>query len=201
MPISSAPAPAVFLDKDGTLVENVPYNVDPRLMRLTRRAAAGLRRLAEAGYRLVVVTNQSGVGRGLFAETALSAVQRRLDELILECGAVMAGFYYCPHHPEAVVEAYRGECECRKPSPGMLLRAARELHLDLERSWLVGDILDDISAGRRALCRTVLLDNGHETEWNLSAERRPDFYACDLAEAANCILAAEGLRTSLEAVR
>jgi ribonucleoside-diphosphate reductase alpha chain len=96
----------------------------------------------------------------------------------------LAGFYYCPHHPHGSVPAYAVTCDCRKPRPGLILRAAREQGVDPARSWLVGDILDDVEAGRAAGCRTVLLDNGHETEWVLSPARRPDGVAADLAEAA-----------------
>ena len=178
----------VFLDKDGTLVEDVPYNVDPARIRLTDGAAEGLRRLHAAGYRLVVVSNQAGVARGYFPEEALEAVGRRLRELLAQAGVPLGGFYYCPHHRDGSVRRYAVACDCRKPAPGMLRRAAREHGLDLPRCWLVGDILDDVEAGRRAGCRTVLLENGHETEWVWSPERVPDLRAANLAEAAERIL-------------
>lgn len=182
--------PAIFLDKDGTLVEDVPYNINPDLMVLTDGAARGLRRLSEAGYRLVVVTNQSGVARGYFPEAALEGVREDLDRLILRAsGARLAGFYYCPHHPEGVVPGYAIECDCRKPRPGMLLRAAKELDIDLSRSWMVGDVLNDVEAGRRAGCRTILINNGNETEWQKGPYREPDFLAGDLSQAAEIILA------------
>ena len=180
---------AVLLDKDGTLVENVPYNVDPDRLRLTPGAVEGLGRLARAGYRLIVVSNQSGVARGLFSESALAAVEQRLGELLAAAGARLDGFYYCPHYPAGRVAAFARECECRKPRPGLLRRAAREHGLALARCWLIGDILDDVQAGRAAGCRTVLLDNGHETEWLLSRERLPDHLAADLDQAARLILA------------
>ncbi len=182
---------AVFLDKDGTLVEDLPYNVDPEKIRLGLGAPAGLPTLHAAGYRLVVVSNQSGVARGRFPEPALESVRRRLGELLADCGAALAGFYYCPHHPAGTVPRFAVRCGCRKPAPGLLLRAARELDLDLARSWLVGDILDDVEAGNRAGCRTVLLDNGHETEWRRGPWRRPHQVAADLAEAARLILAGD----------
>lgn len=179
---------AVFLDKDGTLVENLPYNVDPERIRLTRGALEGLAELHAAGYLLVVVSNQSGVARGFFPESALAGVERRLRGLLGEAGLRLAGFYYCPHHPEGKVAAYARECECRKPHPGLLVQAARDLELDLEACWMVGDILDDVEAGRRAGCRTVLLDNGGETEWITSPQRLPDWTVPDLAAAASAIL-------------
>lgn len=180
---------AVFLDKDGTLIENVPYNVDPARIRLGPGASAGLPLLHRAGYRLFVVSNQSGVARGYFAEAALREVERRLRTLLAALGVPLDGFYYCPHHPDGLVPSYARACACRKPAPGLLLRAADEHGLDLERSWLIGDILDDVEAGRQAGCRTVLLLNGHETEWRAGPERRPDFVVGDLATAARLILA------------
>lgn len=185
--LASTAKPAVFLDKDGTLVEDVPYNVEPRLMRLAPRAGEALRLLAPH-YRLVVISNQSGVARGYFLEAALGGVELRLRQLLAACGVELAGFYYCPHHPQGQVAAYRLACDCRKPRPGMLLAAAREHNLNLRQSWMVGDILDDVEAGRRAGCRTVLVDNGGETEWRTSADRQPDFTAGDLYEAAEWIL-------------
>jgi histidinol-phosphate phosphatase family protein len=181
--------PAVFLDKDGTLVEDVPYNVDPTLLRLMPQAAEGLRVLDAARYRLIVISNQSGVARGYFPEEALAAVEVRLRELVQDAGARLAGFYYCPHHPKGVVPAYAVVCDCRKPAPGLIVRAAREHGVDLARSWFVGDILDDIEAGRAAGCRTILIDNGHETQWKLSPQRSPHFKAADLADAAALIIA------------
>jgi D-glycero-D-manno-heptose 1,7-bisphosphate phosphatase len=183
---------AVFFDKDGTLVEDVPYNVDPDRIRLAPGAAEGLPLLVEAGFKLVVVSNQSGVARGMFEEKALVAVERRLKELLGALGVPLAGFYYCPHHPQGQLAQYAVACECRKPAPGMIRRAATELGLDVTRSWLVGDILDDIEAGHRAGCRTVLIDNGHETVWQWRPERRPDVLAADLRQAARSILAASG---------
>jgi D-glycero-D-manno-heptose 1,7-bisphosphate phosphatase len=182
---------AVFLDKDGTLVEDVPYNVDPRRIEFSRGAAEGLRRLGGLGYRFIVVTNQSGVARGYFAEDALRGVERRLRELFREAGADLDGFYYCPHDPEGVVREFAVVCGCRKPSPGLLLRACREKGISPSGSWFVGDILNDVEAGRAAGMRTVLVDNGNETEWRRSPERTPDVVVRDLAEAAERIAAEE----------
>jgi histidinol-phosphate phosphatase family protein len=182
---------AVFLDKDGCLVVDVPYNVDPEKIRLTPGAAEGLAALHAAGYALVVVSNQSGVARGLFPASALAGVERRLRELLAAAGAPPAGFYWCPHHPHGRVADYAVACGCRKPAPGLLVGAAADLGLDLARSWMVGDILDDVEAGRRAGCRTVLLVPGGETEWRDGPDRRPHYTAADLAAAARLILAAD----------
>ena len=181
-------SPAIFLDKDGTLIEDVPYNVDPARMTLALGAREGCAALHEAGYRLVVVTNQSGVARGLFAEDALAAVETRLRAML---GVPLAGVFHCPHHPDGTVPRYAVDCACRKPLPGLLRHAAIRLDIDLAQSWMIGDILNDVEAGRRAGCRTVLIDNGNETEWVGGALRTPDHKAADLAEAAIAILCGE----------
>ncbi|HEX7082340.1 MAG TPA: HAD family hydrolase [Gammaproteobacteria bacterium] len=192
---------AVFLDKDGTLVEDVPFNVDARRLRLGPGADEALPRLARAGFVLAVVSNQSGVARGYFAEDALAGVARDLGALVAGLGVTLDGFYYCPHHPEGRVAAYRRDCECRKPRPGLLERAARDLDVDLAASWLVGDILDDVEAGRRAGCRTILIDNGNETEWRLARERLPHHAVANLAEAARLIVALDVVEPSAAAGR
>jgi D-glycero-D-manno-heptose 1,7-bisphosphate phosphatase len=178
---------AVFLDKDGTIVEDVPYNVSPDQMRLLPGAREGLRRMHEAGYRLIVVSNQSGVARGYFPESALVPVVACLAGLLEDAGARLDGFYYCPHHPEGVVPRYAVACDCRKPAPGLILRAAAKHDIELAASWFMGDILNDVEAGHRAGCRTILIDNGNETEWQLSRERVPDHRAANLAEAAHIV--------------
>lgn len=178
----------VFLDKDGTLVEDIPYNVDPARIALVAGAPRALRRLGEAGCRLVVVTNQSGVARGLFPEAALEGVRKRLDALFTACGARLDGFYYCPHLPNGSLPRYARACECRKPADGMLRAAAADLAFDLSEAWLIGDILDDVEAGHRAGCRTVLVDNGHETEWRPGPGREPHFVVPTLEDAAATVL-------------
>jgi histidinol-phosphate phosphatase family protein len=170
---------AVFVDKDGTLLDDVPYNVDPARMRLAAGASEGVAALSGAGFQVFVVSNQPGVALGLFDEERLSQNRSDLEKLL---HGTLSGFYYCPHHAQA-------GCRCRKPSPGLLLRAAREHGVSLRHSWMIGDILDDVEAGRRAGCRTMLVDNGNETEWQLSATRRPDCIVADLSQAAAMILA------------
>lgn len=178
---------AVFLDKDGTLVDDIPYNVDPALLALARNAGPALRLLRSLGYRLYVVSNQSGVARGLFEEAALAPLFAGLEALLAGEGVTLDGIFWCPHHPQGVTAPYALECVCRKPRPGMLLRAAARDGVSLAASWMVGDILDDVEAGRRAGCRTALIDNGNETEWLLSPQRLPDLYAPDLLAAAQGI--------------
>ena len=183
------PRPAVFLDKDGTLIEDVPYNVDPDQIRLAPGVGEGLAQLRAAGFRLIVVSNQSGVARGLFSESALGGVEDRISELLAGFGVDLDGFYYCPHHPEGVEPRYAMTCECRKPAPGLILKAAREHAVDLDRSWFIGDILNDVEAAHRAGCRAALINNGNETEWERSPLRWPEFVAADFAAAARLIVA------------
>jgi D,D-heptose 1,7-bisphosphate phosphatase len=175
---------AIFLDKDGTLVDNLPYNVEPKRTLLCSGAGAALRLLARLDYRLFVVTNQAGIAFGRFAEPVMETVHDRLQDLLQREQLTLDGFYYCPHHPDGSVAAYACDCHCRKPMPGLLLRAAREHGIDLRSSWMIGDILHDVEAGNRAGCRTVLIDNGNETEWRLGPRRIPTRMAPDLYAAA-----------------
>ena len=179
---------AVFLDKDGTLIDDVPYNVDPRRVTLARGAGEALCALKSDGFLLIVVSNQAGVAMGRFPLHALAGVERRIQELLAPSGVGVDAFYYCPHLPQAANARYAVQCLCRKPQPGLLQRAAREWQIDLERSWLVGDILDDVEAGNRAGCRTVLVDSCNETEWRLGPYRQPLHLALTLRQAARLIL-------------
>lgn len=179
---------AVFFEKDGTLVEDVRHGADPAKLKLLPGATDALSRLREAGYRLFIVSNEPGVARGKFREEALAPVVRRLEELLAEEGAAFEGFYYCPHDPEGRVRAYAVECRCRKPSPGLIEDACREHDIDPLRSWMVGDVLDDVEAGRRAGCRTVMIDNGHETAWRRGPNRAPHLTVRNIAKAAELIL-------------
>ena len=149
--------PAVFLDRDGTLIEDSGYLREPGQVCLLPGAAKALREFREAGFKLVVVTNQSGVARGYLNEICLAAIHNRMRQLLAAEGASLDGLYYCPYHPEAVVDAYRKDSDWRKPACGMLLQAASDLGIDLGRSWMIGNAARDVEAGRRAGCRTVLL--------------------------------------------
>ena len=166
--------PALFLDKDNTLIPDIPYNVDPALITLTPGAGEALQRLQAQGFALVVVTNQSGVARGYFDEAAVDGVYARLQDLLREYSVHLDGFFYCPHHPAGTVTAYARQCACRKPQPGLILKAARTLNLDLSRSWMIGDIAADIHAGRRAGCNTVLFARYADRAKEIAASA-PDF--------------------------
>lgn len=175
---------AIFLDKDGTLIDDLPYNVEQRRITLCPGVGSGLRLLARLDYKLFVVSNQDGVAHGYFCERDVEGVAHRLTELLFRERLNLEGFYYCPHHPEGSVAAYARECNCRKPKPGMLLQAAHDHSIDLRASWMIGDILHDVEAGNRAGCRTLLIDNGNETEWRLGPRRIPTRMAPDLYAAA-----------------
>lgn len=184
----------IFLDKDGTLLEDVPYNVNPALMRFAPGVASGLRRLAKLGLPLIVVSNQPGVAMGLFEEQALERVQNRLARMFESVGARLTGFYYCRHHPAGVVPHLSTLCTCRKPQAGMLMRAAEEHRIDLSTSWMVGDILHDVEAGRRAGCETILINNGNETEWVAGPLRTPHHVVDDFDEASKLIFGSDALK-------
>lgn len=179
----------VFLDKDGTLIEDLPYNVDPDRIRLAPGAARAIGRFGAAGLDLVVATNQSGVARGYFTERDLDRVEEHLRGVIQAAGARLAGFYACPHLPEGT-GPYAVECACRKPEPGLLLRACRELGVDPGESWFIGDTWMDVAAGRAAGCRTILVGPEYRTAPHLPADRRPDHAVRDLAQAAAIVVAA-----------
>lgn len=180
--------PAIFLDKDGTLLEDVPYNVDPAKMAFAPGAWMGLKKLGRLGLPIYVISNQSGIAMGRFTPEQLAPMVAQLQRMFVQAGAVLDGFYYCPHHPLGTITAHAIRCDCRKPAPGLLLRAAAEHGIALDMSWFVGDILDDVEAGRAAGCNTVLIDNGNETEWQLNARRQPHRIVSDLDEASDWII-------------
>lgn len=179
---------AVFIDKDGTLIHDVPYNVDPSLIRLQEGAACGLRQLKDQGYLLIIVSNQSGVAHGYFNEEALTAVQEKLQDELKKDGVQLDGAFFCPHHPQGTVKRYAVSCECRKPKPGMLMKAATQFDIDLSQSWMIGDILHDVEAGNKAGCSTILIDNGNETEWQPGADRHPTEVVKNIRQAVSIIL-------------
>jgi D-glycero-D-manno-heptose 1,7-bisphosphate phosphatase len=176
--------PAVFLDRDGTLVEEIPYLHDPARVALLPGAGA-LAAVAAAGYALVVVTNQAGVARGLYDQAAVDAVHRRLAELLAGAGVRLDAVLHCPHHPEGTVPGYARPCRCRKPGPGMLEAAADRLGLDLAASFLVGNHPTDVGAALAAGATPLYVTTGH-------AARRPPppgvAAFADLAAAVGAVL-------------
>jgi D,D-heptose 1,7-bisphosphate phosphatase len=178
---------AIFIDKDGTLIRNVPYNVDPDKITLEYGAIEGLQLLQRKGYSLIVISNQSGIAHGYFKEEDMQPVIATVRDLLAAADIRLDGFYYCPHHPDGKVAGYASACLCRKPAPGMILRAARESGISLGESWMIGDILHDVEAGNRAGCKSVLINNGNETVWEMNQHSRPEYFAKDLLEAAKLI--------------
>jgi D-glycero-D-manno-heptose 1,7-bisphosphate phosphatase len=181
--------PVVFLDRDNTLIANDGDLGDPARVVLLDGVPDGLRRLRDAGYRLVVVTNQGGVARGRYGEDDVDRVHREIAGLVDHAAGrrgLIDRFYYCPFHPEATIEAYRREHPWRKPQPGMLLQAARDLGLDLNGSWLIGDQARDIEAGNAAGCRTVRLGSLADSSTFAVA---PTASAAEFGEAVDLILA------------
>lgn len=181
---------AIFLDRDGTLVHPRHYPSRPQDLRLYDDIGPELRALRRMGFFLVVITNQSGLARGLFTVADLDRMHAHLRERLAAQGVWLDAIYYCPHHPDGVIPELARRCDCRKPAPGMLLRAADELPLSLADSWLVGDILDDVDAGHRAGCRSVLVDLGTESPPS-APERRPDYIARDTRHALRLIQSVE----------
>ncbi|HEX4129393.1 MAG TPA: HAD family hydrolase [Pirellulales bacterium] len=183
--------PAVFLDRDGVLIEDLGYLGDPEGVALIPGAAEAVAELRSAGFVTVVVTNQSGVARGLYTEADVDRVHRRIDELLAPAGARIDRYYHCPHHPEATVAQYRTECACRKPAAGMLLRAAEELGIVLDRSYLIGDKCSDLEAAIAAGCRPLLVETGYgkESAAMIGSQFAPGIVTCFptiVAAAAHC---------------
>lgn len=180
---------AVFLDKDGTLIHDLPYNVDPSLIIWQEGVFEALSSLAAAGYLLVIVTNQSGVARGLFEEKDLLALDAAMRVVLREKGIHLDGFYYSPYHIEGSVKEYAVHSDCRKPGSGMLLKAAIDLQIDLSASWMIGDTLNDVEAGNRAGCRSILLADA--TPVIEHTNKRPSYTVKTITEAAQIILSKE----------
>ena len=185
--------PAVFIDRDGTLTEEVGYVNHPRRLRLLPRSAQAIRWLNEAGIAAVLVTNQAGVARGYFSEEVLQAVNASLVTQLKDAGAHLDGLYVCPHHPTEGAPPYRQDCDCRKPRPGLLHRAAADHGLDLGRSTLVGDRPSDLLAARAVGAAAVLVLTGYGLgEWEYRRARlpvTPDHVAEDLLDAVEWVIA------------
>jgi len=184
--------PAVFFDRDNTLIACNDYLGDPEQVVLIRGAADAVARLRSLGYAIVVVSNQSGVARGMFDEAAVQAVNQRLEQQLVaeNPGAVIDRHEYCCYHPDGTVEQWRHESERRKPKPGMILEAARSLALDLSRSWLIGDAARDIEAGRAAGVRTILFNDASLPPSPAAANNAlaaPEFSVGKLSEAVDVI--------------
>jgi D-glycero-D-manno-heptose 1,7-bisphosphate phosphatase len=183
--------PAIFLDRDGTLIKDVHYLSDPGLIQLLPGAAEALKRFRRAGFALVLVTNQSAIGRGMLTIERLDEIHVEMSRQLAAFGATIDAIYYCPDVPgsddQSVVEN-----SDRKPGPGMLLRAAADLKLDLNASWMVGDLISDVLAGQNAGCRSILLESGQTSPEQARALAGRFLTASDLMAAADLILAGHG---------
>ena len=195
-PIKQGMNRAVFLDRDGTVNEEVGYLTDLEKLRLIPGAGKAIRRLNQAGFTIVLVTNQSGVARGYFPEELVHQAHAQLDAMLKADGARIDSVYYCPHHPTAGNSHYTLDCDCRKPRTGLIERAVQDLSIDLEHSYMVGDKWSDIELGQRAGVHAILVksgfapdDPGNKRPAGLS---EPDFIADSLSQVAEWIIAREG---------
>jgi D,D-heptose 1,7-bisphosphate phosphatase len=187
---------AIFLDRDDTLIEDPGYISSPEQVNLLTGVPRALIELKALGYKLVVITNQSAVARGIVTEKVLGEIHKRLERLLAKKNAFLDRIYYCPYHPEGAVKKYRQESELRKPNPGMLLKAAEEMDLDLDQSWCVGNSSSDIGAGLRAGCKTILIDLPSRQQQLKPSDPRPDYKAINIKEVVNIIK--KHLRSSIE---
>jgi D-glycero-D-manno-heptose 1,7-bisphosphate phosphatase len=183
---------AVFLDRDGTLLEEANYVSEFERLVFFPFSADAVRLLNRAGFAVVVVTNQAGIARGIVEERFVALAHAFITERLAEGGARIDAYYYCPHHPHGIIEPYRGACDCRKPQPGMLKKAAVDLGLDLTRSFIVGDKLQDLEAGAAVGARGVLVRTGYgrKEEAKLGGALEPAAVVDNLMGAVSWILRA-----------
>ena len=183
--------PAVFLDRDGTIIHEVDYLSSLAQVRFIRGALAAMAALKKRGFRIFVVTNQSGVARGLFPEDFVQATHAFMQKKMQARSAGADAFYYCPHHPEGKIKPYAKVCRCRKPGTGMLRKAQDEFRLDWQRSYLVGDHASDIQMGKKKGLKTVFVLTGHghrELAKLMERNMRPDLMVSSIREAVQWIL-------------
>jgi len=178
---------AIFLDRDNTLIENPGYISNPDQVKLLDGVAEALIELGAMGYKLIVVSNQSGVARGIVTEKVLGEIHKRLEQLLAEKGVYLDRIYYCPYHPDGVIPKYRKESDWRKPNPGMLLAAAKELDINLGQSWVIGNSSRDIEAGLRAGCKTILINHSSHYKQPRPGEPKPDYKSVNMKETVNII--------------
>lgn len=186
---------AIFLDRDGVINEEVGYLDSLAKLKVIPSAYEAIRLINESGMKAIVVSNQAGVAKGLFTEDFVRKTNDCLQTILSQQGAYINNFYYCPHHPTEGTEPYRRICDCRKPAPGMLLRAAQDLNIDLKKSYLVGDRFRDMEAAKKAEVKGILVKTGYGNELlqddgpdKSTSESKPDFIAADILEAVKWIL-------------
>jgi len=190
---------AVFIDRDGTISEEVGYVNHPSRFRLYPYSSQAIKRLNDNGWLAIVVTNQAGVARGYFSEDVIKQIHRQMEEQISGASARLDAIYYCAHHPTVGEFPYRQECDCRKPKAGLIKRAVSEFDVDLESSWMVGDRYSDIELARNAGLQSAFVLSGYgRGEWEYqrsSWQHQPELVCEDLLDAVNKILANEGTKT------
>jgi len=182
---------AVFLDKDGTINKDLGYINDPEKLELLPRSAEAVKKLNEAHFKVIVISNQAGIARGLVTENILQNIDKKLQKELLKGGAYINAIYYCPHHPEHGLYPYKKACECRKPHTGLVEQAVSDHSIDLKQSYFVGDKLSDVQTGKAVKVKTVhvLTGKGKKQREEKDYERnKPDFEAEDLLDAVNWIL-------------
>ncbi len=178
---------AVFVDRDGTINVDVDFLSSPSQLQLIPRSAEAIKELNDLSIPVVVITNQSGIARGLYSEDDLHRVHSAMDVMLKQHGATVLAYYYCPHHPTDGIAPYVKDCECRKPKPGMLLRAKKKFGFNLKRSFIVGDKLVDVQAGKSVGAVAIQVSTGYGVkEKDLTADIR-DYYAVDLFDAVQFI--------------
>ena len=180
---------AVFVDRDGTLSEEVGYIRDVKQFHLMPLSAKAVRLINQSGLKVIIITNQAGVARGYFPEEMIFKIHKKMEMLLSEQGAYLDGIYYCPHHPEGVIESYRKGCDCRKPASGLLERASKEHGIDLAASYVVGDKVTDIECAHRVGAKGILVLTGFgKDELKRINNTPPKYVASDLFDAVRWII-------------
>lgn len=182
---------AIFIDRDGTLIKNIPYNTDRSIISFEYYAAEMLQWMKQKGFLLIIISNQSGVAKGFFSEDDVDKMHEAIQQKLSIYNVQLDAFYYCPHLIEGTIKEYAIDCSCRKPKPGLIYKAAKDFNIDLNASWMIGDILNDVEAGNTAGCKTILLNNGNETEWTLNENRAPLYTVQTLEQATEIMITYE----------
>jgi D-glycero-D-manno-heptose 1,7-bisphosphate phosphatase len=184
----SGKSKAVFLDRDGTIIEDSGYINSPDQIKFIPGSIEAIKQLNQAGYKVVIISNQAGVARGLLSENMLQTIDKLIHRQVLSGGGHIDASYYCPHHPEHGAYPYKQVCECRKPHPGLIKRAVRDKNLELSGSFMVGDKSSDVETGKSAGVQTVFVRTGHGQAEEKKLKEKPDHRADNLAEAVRWIL-------------
>ena len=179
---------AAFLDRDGTIIKHVDYVYDCSQVKFIPRASEAIKLLNDNGFKVIIITNQPGVAKGYFTEETVKEINEHIQKSLVKEGAHIDKFYYCPHHAEGTIAEYAKECDCRKPKPGMIEKAVRELGIDLKGSFVIGDRAIDVEAGERAGCRTILLADEDPPNSGKGANTISDYVVPDLYGAVKWLM-------------